>query len=550
VSIGLKKSLVVQLYYVFWMLLAASIAVSKFSTSVCMFTIFALWVFSGWEGRGRLFKEHRLAIVLGTGFFFLFALGLLQTENMAYGLKDLKIKLPLLFMPVILFTGPSFSKRHVLFLFAFLAGGGFISAVIGQAYFLYSEPSLSQNFRALSPFISHIRLSLILCFSMAFYYYILLNPIGELNSKHHSKHRENERRKRHKRLKWLLLVPSAFTLFYLSELQSLTALVILPSMLLVTLLFYPPWNQFSPSGKKLNKRIGQGIGFSFLAIIFFLIFKVKKVYDQEFQLKEIPQHLAQRTVNGALYEHDLENYTIENGNYVGLYYCEKELKKEWSKLSNFALDSVVKGYPLKACLSRFLTSKNLPKDSLGISALTTKEIRAVEAGVANYKFLQANGIATRLHKTFWELNNWQHHKQDLQSSVTMRFFFWSSAKSIIQNNLWTGVGIGDVGDALKDEYRKKKEVNPKKFKRTHNQYLTIAAALGAIGLLVFILLYLYPFAFYNGAYQYLYTISGVILFMSMLWEDTIETQAGVALFGVLIYVPFAQYLRSGKTRES
>jgi hypothetical protein len=449
------------------------------------------------------------------GIFLLFVIGLWNTKNIGYGIKDLQIKLPLLLIPIILFLGPHFTKDKVLRVFGFLAFGAVISAMVGYINFLFITETTTDDFRAMSPFISHIRLSLMLCFSLTFFYYLLLT----VNSN----------------LKWLLVIPTLFALFYLSEVQSLTALVILPIVLLVTLLFFPPWKQ--------SKVLGRVIGSAFLLIVLVLFYKINDVYQDEFQTKELPASLPEYNINGNKFHHDISNPVMENGNFVGLYYCKEELEQEWTKVSLIQIDSIVNGYPLRACLERFLASKGLTKDSLGISKLSEMEVKAIERGVANYRFLERKGIETRIHTTLWEIKKWRDGWSDYESSVTMRLFIWGTAKSLIKENLWTGVGTGDVEDTLKKEYAKTFDVNPSKVKRTHNQYLSVAIATGFIGLMVFVFLFIYPFAFYQGAYKYLYTIIGVILFCSMLWEDTIETQAGVALFGLLTYLPFAQYLR-------
>jgi len=504
------------------MLLAASIPLSKFATSVCMFSIFGSWLLSPWNGRFDLLKSHWKSIVAMTGLFLVFAIGLWNTENTAYALKDLQIKLPLLFMPLALLTGPQFESKQVLNVFGFLSVGAFVSAFIGYSHYLYISNDNPENFRAMSPFISHIRLSLMLCFSLIFYYYLLLKIKSNL--------------------KWLLVLPCGFILFFLSEIQSLTALVVLPVILCATLLFFPPWRQ--------SKKLGRIIGGGFLVVILILSYKVQEFYQEEFKTAELPVKLPGRTINGAPYIHDITNLLTENGNRVGLFYCEEELKREWKKASNFSIDSMVNGYPLEVPLCRFLTSRNYTKDSLGVSKLTPTEIKAIEKGMGNHRFLDGKGIETRVRTTLWEIKRWKDNKSDYQSSVTMRIFIWENARIIMKNNLWTGVGQGDVEDELRKQYSKTIKVDPNKMKRTHNQYFTVAIAVGFVGLLVFVFLFLYPFAMYDGPFKYLYIMGGLILFLSMLWEDTIETQAGVALFGLLIHVPFAQYLREKQSGKS
>ncbi len=66
--------------------------------------------------------------------------------------------------------------------------------------------------------------------------------------------------------------------------------------------------------------------------------------------------------------------------------------------------------------------------------------------------------------------------------------------------------------------------------RAHNQYLAIAVAFGLVGLAFFLFVLLYPWCACRKRRTYLYTVFLVIMMLSMLAEDTLETQAGASLF--------------------
>ena len=87
------------------------------------------------------------------------------------------------------------------------------------------------------------------------------------------------------------------------------------------------------------------------------------------------------SVNGEKYIFDFNNTFTENGYYLWENIAPKELEKEWNKVSQLKFKGKdKKGQKIKATLYRFLTSKGLNKDSLGLSKLTTKEIKLVESG--------------------------------------------------------------------------------------------------------------------------------------------------------------------------
>jgi O-antigen ligase len=74
--------------------------------------------------------------------------------------------------------------------------------------------------------------------------------------------------------------------------------------------------------------------------------------------------------------------------------------------------------------------------------------------------------------------------------------------------------------------------------RAHNQFLTIAIATGIPGLIVFLALLFYPVFRYRKKMILVYRSFFIIAALSFMWEDTLETQAGiffVAFFTVCLY---------------
>jgi membrane-bound ClpP family serine protease len=71
-------------------------------------------------------------------------------------------------------------------------------------------------------------------------------------------------------------------------------------------------------------------------------------------------------------------------------------------------------------------------------------------------------------------------------------------------------------------------------KRSHNQFITIALSEGLFGIVVFLGCLVLIYKQYKGSLNYLFILGQMILLISMLWEDTLETQAGVAIFALLL----------------
>jgi hypothetical protein len=493
------------------MALAASIPLSQISTSVALFTIVGAWLLIGdFKYKIQQFKQHKIPFLLSIAVFLLFTIGLWNTENFAYALKDLKIKLPFLAIPILITSGPKLSTIQLKSVFYCLAFGAVLSAFLGYVSGTFFVEQSSIEFRDYSPFISHIRLSLMLCFALALFYDGLI---------HQTSH-----------FKWLLLLPFLFILFYLNLIQSLTSMVILFLLLVYLLIFHHPW--------KYSKIFGIVTTSLFVLALAMGSIKAIKIYQDVNRKVSIPKVLPLKNKNGNEFMHQIENKETENGNLVGYFICNKELYQEWPKVSKIHLDSLVKKYPLHSALIRYLTSRGLTKDSLGISKLSKEEIKAIEKGVANVYYLKNSGLENRLHQTFWEIKNWRRGANSITNSVAIRLFFWDNAKEIIKSNFITGVGLGDVQDVINQQYQKGVFAKESRKLRSHNQYLTVFISLGIFGFLAFVGLIFYPFFTYKGEFKFIYIISGIIILSSMLWEDTLETQAGATLAALLIYLPF------------
>jgi O-antigen ligase len=66
--------------------------------------------------------------------------------------------------------------------------------------------------------------------------------------------------------------------------------------------------------------------------------------------------------------------------------------------------------------------------------------------------------------------------------------------------------------------------------RSHNQYFSILITFGIFGFIWFIFILLYPFLFLGKQFDYFYVVFFIIFVLSMLVEDTIESQEGLTFF--------------------
>jgi len=244
------------------------------------------------------------------------------------------------------------------------------------------------------------------------------------------------------------------------------------------------------------------------------------------------EQLPLLTKNGNPYAHDTINQDIENGNYVWIFICEKELSEEWNKKSSMYYHGKdLSGNEIKYTLIRFLTSKGLPKDAEGINALSEKEVKGIEKGVPNVNFIGIFNPTARLQKIIWEINLYIKGGNPSGHSVVQRFEFWKAAIGIIKENFLFGVGTGDTKNVFEYQYEKMNSPLTKESRyRSHNQFLAIGTAFGIIGICWFLISLFYPLLREKNFQDYFYSTFFIIAFLSMLTEDTLETQAGATFF--------------------
>ena len=243
--------------------------------------------------------------------------------------------------------------------------------------------------------------------------------------------------------------------------------------------------------------------------------------------------LETHTVGGESYVHDTTSLNLENGNYINLYIAYHELEVEWNKRSNLRFwgDKDHSGQPINATLMRYLTSKGLRKDSVGVNSLTEEDVMAIENGIANVRFTYGNPIDNRVYIVIWEFDRLLKEKGVQGHSVTQRIVYWQTGWEIFKEHALIGVGTGDVELSFHDMYdRMGIELLPEYRKRTHNQYLALAVSFGVLGLVIFVVSALIPFFLKRSANSFLYLGFSIILYTSMMNEDTLETQIGVTLY--------------------
>jgi hypothetical protein len=208
------------------------------------------------------------------------------------------------------------------------------------------------------------------------------------------------------------------------------------------------------------------------------------------------------------------------------------MKDAWSKRSKVSYDSAgINHEKIEYTLIRFLTSKNLRKDADGVNSLNTAEIQAIERGVPNYLFLDKFSMRSRIYELLWGYEMYKRTGDPTGYTLMQRIEFWKASLGIIHDNWLTGVGTGDMNEAFQEQYVKmNSRLPPDQRWRSHNQFLSIFVGFGLFGFLWFLFTLFYPGWKLRGFTDYFFLVFMIIASLSMMTEDTLESQMGVTFF--------------------
>lgn len=513
-QLNIRRNEIHRLVY-FWglVLLTVSLPVSNYFMSVALFVVSANWLVEGdftrkWK---ILIKRKSLLAILSV--YLLHVIGFLYSTDYQYAIHDLRIKLPLFVLPLVVGTSERISVRKLKIILQFFIASVFVATMISTVAYFNMDLFLLADRRDISLFISHIRYSLLIDMSLFICLYFFLYPVFSVTTWE----------------KVIYLMLFVWLAIFLLILQSFTGIWIFMTILPVILIHW----SFTKRDTILVVSICTLvlIGFIYILTLFY------SVYSKFYPPPETnPEKLEKFTENGNLYDHDLNNKILENGNYVHLYICDKELKKEWNKISEIHFDSLDnKGQKLKQTLIRYLTSKTLTKDSAGLAALNNEDIKMIENGYSNYIFKSRFALYPRLYQFFWELDVYFKTGRSSGHSLAQRIEYIKNGIEIIKRNFWIGVGTGDV----KIEYDRQYEISnsqlAKKWRlRAHNQYVTFFITFGVFGFAWIVFAFGYAVSYEKKWRDLLTLIFLLTAFLSMINEDTLETHAGICFFSFFL----------------
>ena len=473
---------------------------SRFLLTISQVILLLNWLVEGNFREKYLQLQKRPAILLFTSIYFVYLLSLIYSQDWNYAYTDLRMKQSWIYLALVIGTSVGLSVSEFRAILLWGAISLVVKTVVGIWHADFSDPAFDYNH--LIQGISHIRFSLLLNLSIFSLVFLSFGSIQRKTS-------------------ILYLSIALYLLVFLFFLRSYTGYIIFAVLLFYFLGIIRKDGIFPRKIAIVQITLG-------LLLISFLVYSFTRFYSIQDSLTDLPT----QTEQGNPYTHDISLPIIENGHYVGLYICEKELEKSWNARS--AVDYAGKDHTeqeLRLTLIRYLTSKGYTKDSVGVHSLSYQDITNIENGMSNVLFQQKNNPYALFYVLIWQTDAYLKGGSPEGHSLTQRAEFARTAWQVFTENPWIGVGVGDVMHQLKEKYKQNKSpLSENYWFKPHNQYVLFLVSFGIIGTSWIIFVLIYSIRKENSHNNYFFSIFAIIVFLSMLNEDTLETQHGLVFF--------------------
>ncbi len=290
------------------------LAVAAFSMPVSIWLLSAVsiagaanWLLGGeLRTKMRIFIGRRDMLIL-LSLFGMYLLWLANTSDFQGALHELKIKLPLLFFPVVIGSSFRVTSEHLrLMLFSFIAG---CMVAVGAGYLALAGlwPVEVDDSRDLALFVQAIRLSILL--NMGIFAALWLCFDSRSGSK---------------TLRVILAAAAAVMALFLFHLLSVTGVVLFIILLGGTGIYL--------SLQRRHRTIGLAFLTAAAAVIAATVILMATTWhDLRIPSDPDANSLRQATLSGNSYTHYPEETLLENGHLVWINVCEEELRNEWNR---------------------------------------------------------------------------------------------------------------------------------------------------------------------------------------------------------------------------
>lgn len=509
-----RKSVHQNIFFLLLAVLVVAMPTSKFLMSAMMILLAANWLIEGrFREKWQMAKGNEVLHAF-VALYLVHVVWCLFSSNWDYALDDLRKKLPLLVLPLVVLTSSFLDRRKIVNLLQIFCLAVAVASAVGVVRYL-GNPDM--EYRNIFPHFSHIRFSINVCMAIVLLMYAIYKVVRRNDIK----------------FKWLriisILMLEALYCVILLLLQSYTAFVILAVVFVVLL----GWLAVK---RKTQPRY---------AVVFFAVLAVAVVgvwlcfshyRSNYYTLKELSiKPLETTTAQGNAYTHANDGL-IEMGNYVNNYVCDTELRSQWAKRSYLNIDSLTpNSFAVYPTLVRYLNAKGLTKDSAGVTQLQQSDIKLIEQGVANPYYARKFDVGKMLYRMFFEYDNYCRDGNVRNSSLLQRFELWRNGLAVFTAHPVFGVGTGDVADEVALSLEQRNSQLAGLGMRTHNQYITLLLTFGVVGVAIIVFVFVRAIIRQRLLKPAIFLAYLCMVLVSFVSEDTLETEAGV-VFSTLLFV--------------
>lgn len=496
------------------MITAIALPFSNFLMSQGAFLLLFAWALDRWHN-GPIFRDRSWAFwrsqPLLWGVFALFSwqlIGQLWTEDLAQGWRALRIQLPLLAFPLILITG-RWNRSRGRGLVQHTLAFSVVAACLAALWTGHSAET-AVDARAWSPFISHIRFSLMIAFIFSWWLWEAFT-IKTIKA-------------------WGIslsigLLGAAFTW----KSASITGAVLMPLSAIAAFQMVPSIRSRKGASKKWMTGIA-GI------VMIGLTWGITSLWPQY----PVAETLENRSDKGTAYEHFPDRCMKENGHHVWVNIAWNELSTAWNERSAMAFEGRDgRDQELRMTLLRYMSSLGLKKDGAGLAALSPIDVARIESGIPTILEEEHNGLLRRWDIVKFEVWNALDGGNPSGHSLVQRLLFIQNAFEVFRTEPALGVGTGDVPSAIAQAYQDNNSPLSTSFRlRPHNQYISFLIAGGPMTLILWVAMLIAFVAVRPESYpnypRQIAVLGCLIIALSCMTEDTLETQAGVTFVGFLL----------------
>jgi len=410
-------------------------------------------------------------------------------------LNELKTILPFCLAPLLFSNQIFLEKKEITFIWSAIIVGASISLLASICYGIFNHPLPDP--RKASFLISHIRLSLLA--SVLFFHTLTTRTFN----------------------RWV-----SFSIFFLSvSFLYITATISGLAFFLIGTIIY------LAHLKKLRL---------FLIITPLSLGAIAFFFSSSYFPSPVSSCHQSHSLNGEVYNENYSPLYSENGYLTYSCIAPKELVRSWGLRTGRTLDEKdERGQPLKETLIRYLTSRGLTKDEVGLSTLTDEDLNNIKKGYTNCNESSWGAVEKRAHQIHFEYCNFLSGGKSAGHSVFQRLYLYNITKDVLIKIPWGGIGVSNSKLLFENEYARLELDKQHMPNQPHNQFLTLWLNHGVFAFLFFLLALIILFLrIKTTPYKVGATCFLGLFLASCLTEDTLNSQPGVGIATVFVLLYF------------